>query len=68
MKKTITFETAMLMMDMALFTMIQVYKFFGLCYDTEDIVSDSEFFQNFVRNCFKSFCEMKEIKEVKVEE
>lgn len=62
MKKSITFETATLMMDMALFTMIQVYKFFG--YDTEDIVSDSEFFQNFVRNCFESFCEMKEIEEV----
>ena len=62
MKKTITFKTATLMMDMALFTMIQVYKFFG--YDTEDIVSDSEFFQNFVRNCFENFCEMKEITEV----
>ena len=60
--KTITFETATLMMDMSFFTMIQIYKSFG--YDTEDIVSGSEEMQNYIRKCFESFCEMKGIEEV----
>ena len=62
MKKSITFETATLMMDMSFFTMIQIYKSF--CYDTEDIVSGSKEMQNYVRKCFESFCEMKGIEEV----
>lgn len=63
MNNTISFETAKLMMDMALFTMIQAYKSFG--YDTEYIVSKSDEMQEDVRNCFTAFCDMCGIDEVK---
>ena len=62
MSNTISFETAKLMMDMALFTMIQTYKSFG--YDTEYIVSKSDEMQEDVRNCFMAFCDMNGIDEV----
>lgn len=62
MRKTITFETAKLMMDMALFTMIQTYKSFG--YDTEYIVSKSDEMQEDVKNYFMAFCDMSNIDEV----
>lgn len=60
--KTITFETTTLMMDMALFTMIQTYKSFG--YDTEYIVSKSDEMQEDVRNCFTAFCDLCDINKV----
>ena len=63
MSNTISFETAKLMMDMALFTMIQTYKSFG--YNTEYIVSMSDEMQENVRNCFMAFCDMNGIDEVK---
>ena len=62
MNNTISFETAKLMMDMALFTMIQTYKSLG--YDTEYIVNKSDEMQEDVRNCFMAFCDMNGIDEV----
>ena len=62
MSNTISFETAKLMMDMALFTMIQTYMSFG--YDTEYIVNRTDEMQEDVRNCFSAFCEMNGIDEV----
>lgn len=62
MNNTISFETAKLMMDMALFTMIQTYMSFG--YDTEYIVNKTDEMQEDVRNCFTAFCEMNSIEEV----
>lgn len=61
MNNTISFETAKLMMDMALFTMIQTYMSFG--YDTEYIVNRTDEMQEDVRNCFTAFCEMNSIEE-----
>lgn len=66
MSNTISFETAKLMMDMALFTMIQTYMSFG--YDTEYIVSRTDEMQEDVRNCFSAFCKMNGIDEVKDKE
>ncbi len=62
MNNIIPYKTAKLMMDMALFTMIQTYKSFG--YDTEYIVSKTDEMQEDVRNCFMAFCEMNGIDEV----
>ena len=63
MKNVISQKTANLMMDMALFTMIQTYKSFG--YDTESIVNMTAEMQEDVRNCFIAFCDMRGINEVK---
>ena len=62
MNNVISYKTAKLMMDMALFTMIQTYKSFG--YDTEYIVSRADEMQEDVRNCFTAFCNMNGIDEV----
>ena len=62
MNDTISLKTAKLMMDMALFTMVQTYKSFG--YDTEYIVSKTDEMQEDVRNCFTAFCDMYGIDEV----
>ena len=62
MSNTISFETAKLMMDIALFTMIQTYKSFG--YDTEYIVNKSDEMQEDIRNCFMAFCDINGIDEV----
>lgn len=62
MNNTISLETANLMMNMALFTMVQTYKSFG--YDTEYIVSKTDEMQEDVRNCFTAFCDMYGIDEV----
>ena len=66
MKKTITFETATLMMDMALFTIVQIRKANGE--STEEIVNSLEEMSEDVRTCFRGFCELNGIKEVEVEE
>ena len=58
----ISHKTAKLMMNMALFTMIQIYKSFG--YDTEYIVSETDEMQEDVRDCFTAFCDMYGIDEV----
>jgi len=65
MKKTITFETATLMMDMALFTIVQIRKANGE--STEAIVDSLEEMGEDVRTCFRSFCELNGIEEVEVE-
>ena len=62
MNNVISLKTANLMMNMALFTMIQTYKSFG--YDTEYIVSKTDEMQEDVRNCFMAFCDMNGIDEV----
>lgn len=56
MDNVISLKTANLMMNMALFTMVQTYKSFG--YDTEYIVSKTDEMQEDVRNCFMAFCDM----------
>ena len=56
MNNVISLKTANLMMNMALFTMVQTYKSFG--YDTEYIVSKTDEMQEDVRNCFTAFCDM----------
>lgn len=63
MNNTISLKTAKLMMDMALFTMIQIYKSFG--YDTEYIVNATNEMQEDVRDCFTAFCDMYGIEEVR---
>ena len=63
MNNPISLKTAKLMMDMGLFTMIQIYKSFG--YDTEYIVNKTDEMQEDVRNCFTAFCNMNGIEEVK---
>ena len=62
MDNTISLKTAKLMMDMALFTMIQIYKSLG--YDTEYIVNATNEMQEDVRDCFTAFCDMYGIDEV----
>lgn len=62
MNNVISLKTANLMMNMALFTMVQTYKSFG--YDTEYIVSKTDEMQEDVRNCFTAFCDMYGIDEV----
>ena len=65
MKKSITFETATLMMDMALFTIVQIRKANGE--STEAIVNSLEEMGEDVRACFRGFCELNGIEEVEVE-
>ena len=62
MNNVISYKTAKLMMDMALFTMIQTYKSFG--YDTEYIVTRTDEMQEDITNCFTTFCNMNGIDEV----
>lgn len=66
MNNVISNKTAKLIMDMALFTMIQTYMSFG--YDTEYIVSKADEMQEDVRNCFMAFCEMNGIEGVEDKE
>lgn len=62
MKKSITFETATLMMNMAVFTIVQIKKANGE--STEEIVANLDEINEDVRACFRGFCELNGIEEV----
>lgn len=61
MKKSITFETEALMMDI-LFTIVQNRKANGE--STEEIVASLEKISEDVKTCFQGFCELNNIEEV----